>query len=161
MLLLFLNPCLLHFWIMPILFFQVFTFLFACVYMFPQGLLGRNWLWGVCHRSSNSPAGTWAHQGHTRGTLAVCVGGSGRPGSAQIWRAPGFVTNPSYIYNCHHQSSTSSALFAIYKNKWTWILSVRITKCKLVNWRDGEPQKGTNRLDTISLLRVRAGREMR
>ena len=114
MLLLFLNICLLHHWVMPILFFQVFTFLFACVNMFPQRLLGRNWLRGVCHRSSDSPAGTWAHHGHTRGTLAVCVGGSGRPGSAQIWRAPGFVTNPSYIYNCRHQSSTASGISLLH-----------------------------------------------
>ena len=54
------------------------------------------------------------HHGHTRGTLAVCVGGSGRPGSAQIWRAPGFVTNPSHNYNCRHQSSTASGIALLH-----------------------------------------------
>ena len=38
------NTCLFPYWVVPILFFQVFTFLFACVNMFPQRLLGRNWL---------------------------------------------------------------------------------------------------------------------
>ena len=118
MLLLFLNICLLHHWVMPILFFQVFTFLFACVNMFPQRLLGRNWLRGVCHRSSDSPAGTWAHQGHTG---CVC---------RRKW-SPRFCSDlestrfrnqpilhlqlPSSVLNCIRH--ISAALFAIYKTK--------------------------------------------